>query len=198
MTEMAAVGLDVRALAVGRVYARALFSLSEEMESSEEALGELDGIVEGLRAEPAFAEFFASPLVDSEARREVLEKALRGRASDLVADGLQVMNRKGRLSLLPAVAEAFRHELERARGQIEVQVTTAVELSAALRERLIEAVGKVTGKEPQLAARVDPELLGGMVLTVGDRKVDASVAGEIQRLSERLQGLASRTGAATE
>jgi F-type H+-transporting ATPase subunit delta len=178
-------------LAIARVYARSMVRLAEERGETDSLLAELAAMTSLVDERPELGEFLASPLVSTEDRRGVLESLLRGRASDLLVDSLQVMNRKGRLELLAAVAEGFRQEVRELRGETDVYVTTAVPLSAALRDRLSQAAGRFTGRRPRLVERVDPALLGGLVLQVGDDKIDTSVARELERLASLLSQRAS-------
>jgi len=184
--------IDERAIAVAGVYARSLLVLAGES-GAEAAIGEeLDGLAALGDSKPAFARFLADPLVEAETRGAGLEKMLRGRASDVLLDCLQVMNRKGRLALLPALAAAYRQELDRLRHEVDVEITTAVPLGDAQRRALSSAVERYAGLKPRLRATVDASILGGMVVRVGDRKIDGSVARDLGKLGDRLLERASR------
>jgi F-type H+-transporting ATPase subunit delta len=183
--------VDDRQLAVARVYAESLFALAEERGEADAALVELDGLAGLLETEPDLEAFFASPLVDQKARRRVLDESLGERVSELVVDTLQVMNGKGRLGLLAALAVAYRKVLDERRGRVDVGVATAVELVAALRDRLVSTLERITEREVRLAETVDPELLGGMVVSVGDRKIDYSLATDLRQLDDKLRDRAT-------
>lgn len=183
---------DDEMLAVARVYAQAMLGLAEkraETESLNEELAELARLYD---RDPGFRDFVSSPLIDAEEREESLERAFRGKASELLVDSLQILNRKGRLALLPSVAEAFRRLYRAHLRQVEVDVTSAVALSDPQRERLKEAVRRRTGRDAILSESVDPTLLGGMVVRLEDQKIDASVATQLENLSETLLDRASR------
>lgn len=181
-----AAGVDSRMLALARVYAAALLDLAEERGRAEQIAEELARLAAEVGADASAAAFLASPLVGSEGRRAALETACRGRLDDLTVDALQVMSRKGRLALLPALAAAYRHELDRRRGRVNVDVASAVPLAATLRDRLRAALAGATGREPVLRERVDAELVGGLVLAIGDRKIDGSIATRLRRLDATL------------
>ncbi len=184
--------IDDQTLAVAAIYARSLLELAAEQGIEETLLEELEGVVSQLDADADIGDYFASPLVDAEERRAVLEKALRGRASDLLLDTLQVMNRKGRLAFVRALAEAYRLALEELRGEVDVVVTTAVPLGEEIRRRLVETVSALAGRKARVAEEVDPDLLGGVVIRFGDRKIDASVATGLRRIHTRLLERASQ------
>lgn len=174
------------------VYAESLLALAEEQGAAEALLAELDELQAYAGGHADFAAFLASPAVDAEARRDVLEKLFRRRLSDLALDALQIVNRKGRLSLLPAIVAAYRAALDERRGRLEVRVVSAVPLTEDQRRRLTAAVARHTGREARLREEVDPALLGGVVLRIGDRKVDSSVATRLATLAEALAARASQ------
>ncbi len=185
--------IDSRELAVARVYAFALLGLVEESGLADTVGGELEALAREVSSDRVVAGFLASPLVGEGERRAVLEKALRGRLQDLTVDALQVMNRKGRLALVPALAVSYRRELDRRRGRVDVDVASAVPLSPALRERLQTTLARATGREPVLRERVEADLVGGLRLAIGDRKIDGSIAAQLRRLDSRLLERAPRS-----
>jgi F-type H+-transporting ATPase subunit delta len=166
-------------LGVPRVYAKAMLDLAVAAGSEEELLGELTGLAGLVAEDPELASFLASPLIEEQPRAAAIEKIFRGRASDLLVDALEVINHKGRLALLPAIAGAYRGELRRLRGLVDVRVTTAVPLSPALRASLAEALARFTGKKPELVENVDPAILGGLVVEVGGEKIDSSLSNQL-------------------
>jgi F-type H+-transporting ATPase subunit delta len=184
--------VDFRDLAVGRLYAEAMLGLAEERNASDALLHELKELVEFLDQNPKVEHFLASPMVDEAGRARVIEDLFRGEASDLLVDSLQVINRKGRLAQLRAVAEAYRIAHRDLRGWVDVDVRTAVPLTEALRTRVQDAIAASTGKKPTLIERVDPNLIGGMVIEAEGRKIDASVASRLRDLREALLGRASQ------
>jgi F-type H+-transporting ATPase subunit delta len=184
--------VDDRDMAVGRLYAEAMLALGEESGQSDALLEELKDLVASLDQNPKLGHFLASPLVDEEGRARVIEELFRGRSSDLLVDSLQVINRKGRLGQLRAIAEAYRTAHRDLRGWVDVHVRTAVPLSAALRARLADSIAAFTGKKPSLIEKTDPSLIGGMVVEVEGKKIDASVASRLRDLSATLLERAER------
>lgn len=184
--------IDDRDLAVGRLYAEAMLGLAEERGQSDALLDELRELVEFLDRSPKVEHFLASQMVDEEGRARVLDDLFRGQASDLLLDSLQVINRKGRLGQIRAIAESYRIALRDLRGEVDVRVRTAVPLDDAQRTRLQDVLAASTGKKPTLIERVDPSLIGGIVVEVGGKKFDASVASRLHDLSEALLARASR------
>lgn len=181
-----------RELSLARVYSRSILELAEEQGQAEAVLDELMELVKYLDRNPEFEQFLGSPLVEAEDRGRTVEKALRGKASDLLVDSLQVVNRKGRLGLLRAIAEGYRIEFRDLRGIADAVVRTAVPLSEPMRIRVRESVARFTGKQPFLIEKVDPSLIGGIVIEVGGQKIDGSVSSRLRELGQSLERRASQ------
>jgi len=184
--------VDDRQLAVARVYAESLLALAEEKGMGDEIREELEGLVALQDRDPELAAFFTSPLVEEGARRDTVESSFRSRTSDLVVDTLQVMNAKGRLGLLPALAVAYGAALDELRGRVDVSVVSAVELSVGSRQQLLDTLERGTQREVRLTETVDPEILGGFVVSLGDRKIDYSLAAELRQIGNQLRDRATR------
>lgn len=184
--------VDEKTAAVAKVYAEALSQVAKAAGETETLLEEMRGVAELLEADPAFADYLASPLVEADHREQTIERVFRGKASDLLVNTLQVLNRKGRIGKLPAVAEAFAKAEAEAQGKVEVEVRSAIPLSDEQRQQLTEAVERKTGRTPRLLESIDESLLGGMVVQIGDQKVDASIASRLRTLSSRLLERGSR------
>jgi len=171
---------------LAEVYAKALLELPGGDERAEEICGELAWIAGMLRELDGAAEVFASPLLNDTRRAELIEKVFHGRVRERTEALLGVMARNGRIGLLGGVAERLRVLLDERRGKVEVVVTTARPLDAPAEQELIRTLRDALGAEPLLRAEVDENVLGGMVVRVGDRVYDASVAAEIKGLKDAL------------
>ncbi|MBU0717923.1 MAG: ATP synthase F1 subunit delta [Planctomycetes bacterium] len=169
-------------MAVAKVYGASMLELAEAAGEADSLLAELRDLGNYLARNADFENFLISPMVDTQSRAQALEAILRGRASDLLVDSLQVLNRKERLGVLRAIVECYRLAHEELRGQIDVHVSTAIPLSPALRELLGKVASEYTGKQAVLVETVDEAIIGGMVIHAGDEKFDASVASRLRRL----------------
>ena len=187
---MASSKAEDRALA--RVWSDAVFGLAASRGVEGDVLEEWRGLVELLDRDSSLEAVLASPLVNSEEKRQLLEKGFRGKASDLFVDTLQVLRSKGRLGLMRFVAVAFHDSWMTSKNQVEVRVTSAVPLSPELRESLVSAAGQFSGREAHLVEKVDASLLGGLVVRVGDQKLDDSVLWELEYLQQAFLARASR------
>jgi F-type H+-transporting ATPase subunit delta len=178
--------IDDRELGVARVYGQSMLELAEAQGQGDELLEELTELAGLVDRTPELAGFLASPVVDARARQEMLEKALRGRGSDLLVDSLQVINRHGRLGLLPAIAATYRAAQRQLRGVVDARVVTAVPLTAEQRAAVTAAVARFTGRRPELSEEIDPAVLGGMVVEVEGKKIDTSLSGHLRSFAARL------------
>lgn len=178
---MAASGrAEERALA--GTWCDAIFRIAASRGVEDALLEEWRGLVELLDRDPQLESVLVSPLVTIEEKRQLIENGFRGRASDLLVDTLQVLRGKDRLGLLRSLAAAFQDAWMESKGKVEAHVTSAVPLSPEQRQELATVVSRLTRKEAHLNEEVDPDILGGLVVRVGDRKFDDSVSRELELL----------------
>lgn len=177
-------------MAVAGVYAESLYGAAGA--GADALLDEMQDLGRLLASDPDLRDYLTSPLVDTQERAAAIEKVFRGRASDLLVNTLQVVNRKGRSALLPSIVEAYRRKVDQIAGRIDVSVKSAVPLTDALRADLEASIQKFSGKQPRLSESVDSSLLAGMVVQIGDRKFDTSASAALGRLEAALLERASR------
>lgn len=174
-------------VAVAQVYAQAILDLAEERRSSDDVLDELRWLAGEIENRPDLANFVSSPLVDVHERAASLDRMFRGKLSDVVVDGLQVMNRKGRLELLPTIAAVYRSLYRELRHQVDVEVVTATDIGEETKAKIRRTLAAYTDREPDFQVRVDPSLIGGIVIRIGDEKADASVKSKIEVVRHLLE-----------
>jgi F-type H+-transporting ATPase subunit delta len=173
---------------LARVYAEALLaSAAKQSLSAEDVAGELNDFVRALGKDADVAAFLASPAVGKKAKAAVLGPALKDHASDLLRGLVGVLAQNNRLDLLRSVAAAFGQLLDERSGRVRVKVTAAVALSDAQKAALTKNLTGILGdREPVLDVRIDPDLLGGLVVQVGDSVIDTSVRSRLQSLRSLL------------
>ncbi|MBU0637255.1 MAG: ATP synthase F1 subunit delta [Planctomycetes bacterium] len=174
-------------LELADVYAEALFALASAAGQADEVRAELEQLDRLQQIEPGFAEFMRSGALDDAHRAAGLERMFRGRLDDVVLDTLLVMNRHGRCGLLGALARCFVLRLEQAAGQVEVRVSSAQELDQRQREDVVRTAAQLAGKQPLMEYSVDPALIGGLLLQIGDVRYDNSVRQQLQAARARLR-----------
>jgi len=191
---------------LGTVYAKALLGASEKAGQTDQVLEELDSLVtDVLDRSPDFDETLRTPRITPEEKVVLLERVFAGRASPLLVDFLKVVAQHERLDTLRAIQRAARKLYNEMRGRVAVLVKSAAPISNQLRLSISTRLREMLGREVVLTSEVDPELLGGLVVRVGDTVYDGSLAGKLksmeavtleqatQRLRESLDRLSIST-----
>lgn len=178
---------DVGSQRVARLYAEALLNAAQKRQQADEVLAELEALVgDVLKADPQLAEFFASRAIGRDRKVQLIQSVFGGRVSDVFLDFLLVLNQHDRLDLLRPILEAAREICDERAGRMRVLVETAVPLPDDQRDRLRQELSHSFRREPLLETRVDPDLLGGLVVRVGDWLYDASVRTQLDNLRNQL------------
>jgi F-type H+-transporting ATPase subunit delta len=171
-------------------YANALFDLAQERGGLEQAGADLASLQQMILESDNLGRLLASPVVSREEHvRAVDAVAERLGAGETVRSFLGVLARQRRLGTLPAIIDEFARLLASHRGEETAQVTSAVPLDEEQLGSVREAVAGFVGRPVQLTADVDPALLGGLVVRVGSRMVDASLRTKLQNLEHSMRGI---------
>jgi F-type H+-transporting ATPase subunit delta len=172
---------------VANVYAEALLNVAEQRNEADAIGEELQGVVGKIYAtDPEIERSLSSPVVRRSVKGPVLERAFKENVSDLLFNFLNVLNSKDRLSLVRHVAAAYRDLLDERAKRLRVTVKSAVALSDEQTETLKKTIGAATGLEPVIVAQVDENLLGGMIVQMGDSVYDSSVRSRIEAIRNQL------------
>jgi F-type H+-transporting ATPase subunit delta len=170
---------------VARVYAQALFDAADQAGAVEPVRRELGDFVAALAASASPRDALADPQVQTDAKRRVLAEITRG-GQPLLTNVLLLMLERGRLAALPELHRAFDALAAVEEGVVEVEVISATALAPESEKKIAARVQEATGRRVELAPRVDPGILGGLVLRIGDVIVDGSVKARIRQLRRRL------------
>jgi F-type H+-transporting ATPase subunit delta len=178
---------DETSAELARTYADALLNASQKAGQVDGVLDELDAInAEMFQRFPVFAMMMGSPFRTAAEKDQLIVRTLEGRADPTVVRFLRVLNRHGRLGLLGPVCRVARESWDRRQNRRPVTVRSAVPLTdgqaGALRDRLAGSLGAT----PVLRFEVDPSLIAGLVVQVGDDVYDASVRNRLGQLRQRL------------
>ena len=176
---------DPSSTAIARTYADAFLSAADDPDA---ALAELTELHDDLLApNPEFAALLAGPLVRAEDKLGMIDRAVAPHASPVLANFLRVLARHGRLDLLPQILGEAHVAREKALGKRRVTVTTAVALSDGELADLERRLGEAVSFEPVVIPEVDPAILGGLVIRVGDTVYDSSLKARLRQLRGRLK-----------
>ena len=177
---------DVSVEHLGEVYATALLGAAESAGRSGETVEEIESLVRDVLGPlPQLDRILSSALISPEEKEALLDRLFAGRASTLVLNFLKVLSRHGRLDTLRAIARQARALYDRKRGVVPVEFVTAAPISGTLLEQVRRRLQVLLGGEPDLKHRVQPDLIGGAVVRVGDTIYDGSIASQLEKL--RLQ-----------
>jgi len=182
----AEIDADVGAAHVAHVYAEGLLGATEGAGQSEAVLEEFDQLIEALALYPKFADVLASGLISHEEKAAMLDRVVAGRVSPLLLNFLKVLSKHGRLDCLRAIHRQARQQYEQLRRRVRVEVTSATPLDAPTLRRLTDTLRGLVGGEPVFEATVQPALLGGLVVRVGDTVYDASVATQLENVRKQI------------
>jgi F-type H+-transporting ATPase subunit delta len=178
---------DVSEQRLARIYAEALLDLCETDQCVPEVLEELRELVGSvLPRDPTLEAFFVSGAVGRHKRAEVLTQAFKDRSHPVVLQFLLVLNDHDRLFLVREVVRELVMLDDRRHRRFPVQVRTAVPLAGDQQQRLVENLQKTFRMEPIINVTVDPSILGGMILRVGDWLFDGSVRNRLNILRKQL------------
>jgi F-type H+-transporting ATPase subunit delta len=180
--------VDIAADRVAKIYAQAIVDAADAAGHRREVLAELAGLArEVLPTVPEAAVVFSSPKVSVEEKDRIIDRLAAGRLQATTANALHVLARHGRLGLLAAIVDAAERLAEERDGKRQAVFTTAVPIDAAEQARIVEATEKALAATLVPTFVVDPAIIGGLVVRVGDTIYDQSVATGLARLGGRLQ-----------
>ncbi len=169
-----------------RRYAQAAFELAEERGDFDAWLEDLEGLADAFD-EPAVARALTSERVSVAERERIIQQAAPG-IRPLPWNLVRLLLSRGRIRLLPEVAEALRELVEERQGIVRAVVTTAVELDEEGRRSIAGRLGQLTGKQVLVETQVDESILGGLVARIGDRLIDGSARTKLAALKASLEG----------
>ncbi len=176
----------MRETTVARSYAEALFELGQRHRQLEVYADALDVVTGLLETQPAIRTFLESPTVEPAAKKGVLTDALGNRVPRPFLNFLLVVVDKGRQRLLPEVAREYHALLDEHLGRMHVQVTLAREADARTGEEIKAALSAALGRTVLPHFRVDPRIIGGMIVRYGDRVLDGSLRSRLNSLRRQL------------
>jgi len=170
-----------------RQYATALADVAMAQRAADAVTQQLVGFGALYAESPELRNFLSSPAVTREAKHRVIEKLLaRVGGSEIVRNFLFVVIDHQRTHLLPEIIAAVREEIKKREGITEAQVSSAVELSKAQKAEMEFTLERLTGKRVEAKFSLEPSLLGGAVVRLGDTVYDGSVRSRLNNLRARL------------
>lgn len=174
---------------IARVYADALFEVAEEKDKLDEIHEQLAQFADAMAENRDLQVFFFSPYFSSAEKREGIAKAISGADEELV-NFLELLAEKHRMPAIFRIRQRFDELWAKAKRRLEVTLTSAVELDQGVVEEVGEEIARQTDRTIDLSNEIDPEILGGLVLRVGNMVLDASLRSKLEKLRKEVASAA--------
>jgi F-type H+-transporting ATPase subunit delta len=168
-------------------YANALADIALAQGAADAALRQLNDFREAYAESSELRNFLASPAVDREGKHGVIEKLVaRLGASKIIRNFLFVIADHGRMQILPEIVDSFQEVIRERQGIAEAEIFSAIELSAAQKAEFAFTLERMTGQRVEPKYSLDPSLLGGAVVRIGDAIYDGSVRNRLNEMRSKL------------
>jgi F-type H+-transporting ATPase subunit delta len=173
-------------LTVAIRYAKSLIDLAQEKKVLEEVNKDMEFFVHTIKANPQLNAVLANPIIYHDKKVKILDGIFSGKVDKLTIEFFKLMVNKSRAEIIYPAAQEFVSQYDVIKNITTATVTSATELSEANKKTIIAEIHEATGGTVKLKTKVDPELIGGFVLTVGDRQVDTSISSSLARLKKEF------------
>jgi F-type H+-transporting ATPase subunit delta len=170
---------------IAAVYARSLFEVAKEQDKLDVVRDQLGAFVDALNETRELQVFFFSPYFSTQEKKDGLERAVSD-ADPVVLNFLQLLIEKHRTPVIFRVRADYERMWEEENKLLPVEITSAVELDEAIVKQLGDRISEQTGRQVELSSRVEPDILGGIVVQVGNAVLDASIRNRLDQLRRQV------------
>ena len=170
---------------IAEVYARALFEVAKERDILDEIHDDLGAFTTALEENRELAVFFFSPYFSSEEKKDGLERAVTG-ADPIFMNFLETLLERHRMPVIFRMRTRFEQLWDEEKKLLPVEITSSIELDKAIVQSIGERIGEQTGQKVELSSKVDPDILGGLVVRVGNFVLDASIRNRLNQLRKQV------------
>jgi F-type H+-transporting ATPase subunit delta len=171
---------------LGRRYASAVFSAAADRQAVDRVGSDLSAIAAAMDADPLMRDFFLSPVIARGAKERALMSAFQDKIDEVALHSLILLVRKRREAVLSVLVTEYRKLQMASRGTDPLTVTSARTLDATELNALVDRLQTLYGKKFEVKQVVDPSLIGGVRITMGDRRIDGTVSGQLEALARTL------------
>jgi F-type H+-transporting ATPase subunit delta len=171
---------------VARRYATALFKTAKRIKQTDTILDDLKAIADLLRKDPSWKKFLEAPQILDQYKRELFTTAFKNLVSEALFSFLILVLQKHRIKYLLEMAEEYERLVKEDQGILQTHVITARALDPVLNHRLKEELEKNTGKRIEMISKIDPEIIGGIVVVLGNKIIDKSIRHQLDELKEGM------------
>jgi len=170
---------------IAAVYARSLFQVAKEQDKLDAVREQIGEFADALDESRELQVFFFSPYFSTAEKQDGLDRAVTG-ADEIVVNFLKLLIENHRMPVIFRLRRAFEEFWQDENQLLPVTVTSAVELDQATVQQIGDRIAEQTGRRVDLSATVDPEILGGMVVRVGNSVLDASIRNRLEQLRKQV------------
>ncbi len=170
---------------IAAVYARSLFEVAKEQDKLDLVRDQLGTFADALSETRELQVFFFSPYFSTEEKKDGLDKAVTG-ADPVVLNFFELLIEKHRMPVVFRIRENFDRLWEDENQLLPVEITSAVELDEAVVKQIGDRIAEQTGQKVELTTSVDPDVLGGLVVRVGNSILDASIRNRLEQLRKQV------------
>jgi F-type H+-transporting ATPase subunit delta len=170
---------------LAQVYGRSLFQVAQEQGKLDELREQLGQFADALEQHRELAVFFFSPYFSSQEKRDALDTLLDG-ADEIFVNFLALLIENHRMPVIFRIRHEYERLWDEENRTLPVQITSAIALDDATTESLGKTIGERAGRKVTLAARVDPDILGGIIIRVGNSILDASIRNRLEQLRRHV------------
>jgi F-type H+-transporting ATPase subunit delta len=170
---------------IAPVYARSLYEAAQDANKVDDVREQLGQLADALQEDRDLQVFLFSPYFSSEEKKEGLHKAISG-ADDLIVNFLELLVENHRMPALFRIRREFEALWDAEHKRLPVEITSAVELDDKVVKQIGDKIGEQTGQQVELSTQVDPDVLGGLVVRVGNTVLDASIRYRLEQLRKQV------------
>ena len=170
---------------IAEVYARALFEVAKERDILDEIHDDLGAFTTALEENRELAVFFFSPYFSSEEKKDGLKRAVTG-ADPIFMNFLETLLERHRMPVIFRIRTRFEQLWDEENKLLPVEITSSIQLDKEIVQSIGERIGEQTGQKVELSSKVDPEILGGLVVRVGNFVLDASIRNRLNQLRKQV------------
>ena len=171
---------------VGNVYGESLYELAKEENLTKLIGDQLAVLQQAFRQEPDFIRLLSSPNLTKTERCQILDDSFRGRVHSYLLNFLKILTEKGNMRYFSDCCDAYTEHYDQDNGILRVDAVSAVELTDAQKEKLMQKLSRITGKEIALRNRIDPAVLGGVRLDYDGQRLDDTVSHRLDAIRNVL------------
>ncbi|MFO7815721.1 MAG: ATP synthase F1 subunit delta [Halanaerobiales bacterium] len=172
---------------IARQYSKALYDLGEEKGNMGELFEELEEFWETLQENEVLKEALFHQRVLVEEKQTVFKEIFKDKLSEQIFKFIMLLIEKRRIYFLEIILESFRKLVHEHENIITVKVTTAIEMNSAIREKLKKRLDEYVDKKIEMKEDCDPDIIGGMVIKIGDYLIDGSIKSKLESLEDKIK-----------